>query len=408
MAREMLASDAKPSQKAVLHLDRCLSCLSCQTTCGANVQYRNVIDAAREHIERSGVRPWRQRIFRSALATVLTRPVLLKPLMRVGRSVSGLTKRMPGPLGALGALCHAPALDALRKREDAGPDIQVGDGAKRVLLVTGCVQSVSGEEINAAAARLMRRSGLEVIMAPASSCCGALDLHMGRRTQARSHAGKRIEEWFELLDSGQIDCIVSTTSGCGSVMRHYDEVVSDSPELKDKATRVMAAVIDISQLPELLELHPTGCANGLRVAYHDACSMKHGMKLTGAPRKVLRKLGVDVIDIAESHVCCGSAGTYNILQPSIANRLGARKANHANAAKPDAIAAANLGCLVQISRFSGTPVVHTVQLLDWATGGPPPRGLEAFSPPPEREPETEGAAPVSGPGATESTEISLW
>ncbi|MPT39696.1 MAG: glycolate oxidase iron-sulfur subunit, partial [Achromobacter sp.] len=272
---------------------------------------------------------------------------------------------------------------ALARRGEPDPE-PPADATRRVALLDGCAQSVLGAEINASALRLLARGGVAVVPVPGVQCCGALELHMGRREAAVKHMAQAVRSWSAALEAGHIDAIVSTTSGCGSVIKRYEELLSDRPDLSAHVKRVVDAVTDITQIAAGLPLSASGAAQGLAVSYHDACSLKHGLKLERPPRRALGKLGLDVRDIAESHLCCGSAGTYNILEPAIANRLGQRKAAHASAGHPDVIAAGNMGCLVQMSRFTPVPVAHTVQLLDWATGGPPPRGLEHFRPAPPR------------------------
>ena len=383
LAREVLSGTAAPSPAAVRHLDRCLSCLSCETTCAAGVSYRDVIDGAREAIEQSGVRPLPQRLLRSALARVLTTPALLRPALAAGRLLRGAAGRLGGPLGALASLSAAPGLVALARRDEPDPE-PPANATRRVALLDGCAQSVLGAEINASARRLLARGGVAVVPVPGVQCCGALELHMGRREAAVKHMEQAVRSWSAALEAGRIDAIVSTTSGCGSVIKRYEELLSDRPELSARVKRVVDAVTDVTQIAAGLPLAASGAAQGLAVSYHDACSLKHGLKLERPPRRALGKLGLDVRDIAESHLCCGSAGTYNILEPAIANRLGQRKAAHASAGQPDVIAAGNMGCLVQMSRFTSVPVAHTVQLLDWATGGPPPHGLEHFRPAPPR------------------------
>jgi glycolate oxidase iron-sulfur subunit len=399
LAKKLFDSGAAASAETILHLDRCLSCLSCQTTCGANVNYRDIIDAAREHIEVSGARPWRQRLFRGFLAQVLTNPRLLAPMLSVGRVLAPMGHRFPGSLGALAQLSIAPAARALSRSgvSDAhrnsgrtngssrGAGIDTGmetSGGRCVILLSGCVQDVVGAEINAAAERILKRARLKVIATSGGTCCGALDLHLGRRQQAVQHAARLVNEWAEQLAANEVIAIVTTASGCASVLQHCDEVLSELPQMAAAIAAVKSSLKDITELVPSLDLPTADSVTGLRVAYHDACSMKHGLKLTSTPRNAMRKLGIEVIDIAESHLCCGSAGTYNILQPEIAERLGLRKASHAGASHPDVIAAGNLGCLVQISRFTDIPIVHTVQLLDWATGGPAPVGLQGFLPQP--------------------------
>ena len=404
IAKDMLESGAPPSAAAVKHLDRCLSCLSCETTCAAGVKYRDIIDTAKEYIENSGVRPVQERLFRALLSRLLTTPSYLSFMMRAGRPLSRLGRRLPGSLGALASISNAPALRAFEPRTGLSAATHVVP-TRRMALLSGCVQSVTGSEINASAQRVLERAGITVIPTQGSTCCGALDLHMGRRQRAIEHAAKTVKTWATQLECGEIEAIVVTTSGCASVIKHYDELLDLQPDLAPLVKRVMDATRDITEVLQELPMVGGDAVRGAVVSYHDACSMKHGLKLTRTPRNVLERLAFDVRDIAESHICCGSAGTYNILQPAIAERLGKRKAGHAESCRPDVIVAGNLGCLVQMSRFTNVPVAHTVQLVDWATGGPAPRGLENFIP---KAPEESIAVAESLQPATISTEDSLW
>jgi len=404
LAKEMLAG-GKPKSKAIEHLDRCLSCLSCETTCAANVPYREIIDGAREYIELSGVRPWRDRVFRAFLAKTLTTPRLLRVASQLGKLMPRSLAMKSGPLGALASLSHAPAVSALRARheEPAMPPTRLS--GRRVALLNGCVQSVIGMEINAAARRLLERSGVAVVDIDESLCCGALELHMGKRKTGAERSARFVQTLARMLETKDVEAFVTTTSGCNSVVQQFDEVLSDRLDLAEQVTTVTSATHDITQYVLELDLECSGAAEGVCVSYHDACSMTHGLKLTSPPRQLFKRLNVDQRNIAEAHMCCGSAGVYNILQPEISERLGKRKAEHASAGNPDVIAAANLGCLVQISRFTSIPVAHTVQILDWVTGGPAPRGLENFEPRPM-------AAPVSNAQHVEAeattTEDAFW
>ncbi|MGE4339346.1 MAG: heterodisulfide reductase-related iron-sulfur binding cluster [Pigmentiphaga sp.] len=481
LIRTMLEQGGPPTPETVIHLDRCLSCLSCTTTCAAGVNYRELIDTARDYIEASGVRPWHERAWRAALARLLTSPRTLSLGMRMGRPWLSLLASRPGRLGAMARLGRAPALRALARRENL-TDLQSGivqaDDAEslaiesgtvpsgagtgrpapapasapaatqgraglgsastppapyapsalstppaayapattfqptqadaatlhRVALLDGCAQSALGPEINDATRRLLTRLGVAIVAPPAAradACCGALPLHMGRRDQARDMAAYWVDAWGDLLDRQAIDAIVITTSGCGSVIRHYAELFDAGDPRHARAQRVADNTLDISECIAKLAPRPGDAHRGARVAYHDACSLKHGQKLTQPPRQVLRQLGFEVLEPGESHLCCGSAGTYNLLQPAIADRLGERKAANLDATRPDVIVAGNLGCLVQISRFTPVPIAHWVQLVEWATGGPAPVGLETFQP---RAVEPEAA---SGFAATPAGEPAL-
>jgi glycolate oxidase iron-sulfur subunit len=399
LVRDMLDDPHSAGRKALVHLDRCLSCLACETNCAARVKYRPLIDAARETIEAYGVRSFGERLFRRAIAATLTSPVLLRSALALGRPFAGFVSVLPGRVGALGRLLRAPALGAFAPRDeesDAWPAIAstAPTGFRSVALLTGCVQSVLGREINAAARRLLERAGVRVL--ETGGCCGAMKLHLGYRLAALRQAKARVAEWHERLACGDVDAIVITASGCGAMVQQYEELFADDPEMAARASKVSRASLDITGAVERLTLTAGERTSGAVVAYHDACSMKHGLKIAREPRRLLRRLGFTLTEVPESHLCCGSAGSYNILQPAIAERLGVRKAAQAEALRPDVIAAGNLGCLVQVSRFTSIPVAHTVQLADWASGGPAPRGLEQFEPRPAQVAATESVEAPQG------------
>lgn len=416
LIKEMLDAGGQPSPATVKHLDRCLSCLSCVTTCAVSVDYRTLIDTARDYIESSGVRSRPERALRKALAYVLTSPRLLRWSMRLARPLHGLAGGLPGPAGALARLSGARGLNALAPRAkgktSSFPETAASASApvKKVALLDGCAQSVLGEEINDATRRLLARLGVQVVDSGlGSACCGALSLHLGDTAKATSQAEILVEQWDALLSSNQIDAIVVTTSGCGSVISHYRDLFANDPLRLERAARVERACMDITQLLAKMPLPLSSGHLGARVAYHDSCSLKHGQKITAQPRAILKKADFVVMDIAEAHLCCGSAGTYNILQPEIAQRLGKRKTDNIRATNPDVIAAGNMGCLIQISLYAETPIAHVVQLIDWATGGPAPRGLESFQPVEKPAPALSEETPSTAEPVSESaTTDLLW
>jgi glycolate oxidase iron-sulfur subunit len=388
LIKAMLKGDGKPDRATITHVDRCLSCLSCATTCAAGVDYRTLVDTAREYIEASGARSLSERISRQTLAYVMTSPRILSILLKAGKPLLGVTSRLPGIVGTLARLSEAPGAHALVRRRGM-PVPSLADNAKpirRVALLDGCAQSVMGKEINDAARRLFARLNVQVVESDApNQCCGALHLHLGYEKKAAQCASHLVDEWYGKLLRQEIDAIVVTTSGCGSVIRHYRELFADDPVRLEQASWVEKACLDITQFLMELRLPDTDALRsgphwGARVAYHDSCSLKHGQKVTTEPRSLLARVGFTVKDIAESHLCCGSAGTYNILQPAIAERLGQRKADNIAATQPDVVAAGNMGCLMQVSLYSATPIAHVVQLVDWALGGPAPQRLESFTP----------------------------
>jgi glycolate oxidase iron-sulfur subunit len=371
LIKGMLESDAAPDATAATHVDRCLSCLSCMTTCPSGVDYVRLVDLARDRIESRPPRPWGDRLTRWLVGTVLPRPALLRPLLAAAALARPFAAILPRRLAAMVRLSPAGVKGPL-------PEIRRVQGSpaagKRVALLAGCVQSVVGAHVTAAAERLLVRSGCEVASVPDVGCCGALDHHLGRRPQAVAHARRAVAAWSRVIDDGGLDAIVVTTSGCGAVIKDYVHLLRDDPAWTERAHAVASRTVDVSEFLERRGLPPSA-PRGVSVAYHDACSLRHGQKVAAAPRRLLSDAGFEVREPAEPHLCCGSAGTYNMLQPVIAGRLGARKAANLAATGADVVAAGNLGCMVQIAAHGDVPVVHTVELLDWATGGPPPEPL---------------------------------
>lgn len=246
----------------------------------------------------------------------------------------------------------------------------VGERRGRVALVQGCAQQVLAPRINQAAIGFLTRLGIEVVMIKGERCCGALSHHLGHEEDALAHARANVDVWSKEAASGGLDAILTTTSGCGTVIKDYGYLLRTDPKFADKAARISALTKDISEYAsELLAPTVEKQKNGLVVAYHSACSLQHGQKVKGLPEILLSKVGFSVRDIPEGHLCCGSAGTYNILQPEIATRLRDRKVMNLASVEPDLIAAGNIGCMMQIASGTSLPILHTIELLDWATGG---------------------------------------
>ena len=370
LMKEMLDGGAPPVPDTVKHIDRCLSCLSCMSTCPAGVDYMRLVDQTRIHIEQSYRRPLVDRWLRRVLGWLLVRPRALRIAMSAGSLAKCIAGILPSRLAALVRL--SPGIVS-------GPSPSTSEGCYpargekrlRVALLTGCVQSVTGTEINDATIRLLRRHGCEVVIAAGAGCCGALNHHLGNVGDALRSARNTVLAWWREIQDAGLDAIVINTSGCGTVIKDYPHLFQDEPELHDAALAVAERAVDVTELLARLELRP-GHAQSLSVAYHDACSLRHGQNIIDLPRQLLASVGFDVNSPAEGHLCCGSAGTYNILQPAIATKLGQRKSANLEVLDPDVIAAGNLGCIVQIGQYTSRPVVHTVELLDWATGGPVP------------------------------------
>ncbi|HET9161486.1 MAG TPA: glycolate oxidase subunit GlcF [Caulobacteraceae bacterium] len=367
--QHMLETEATPSPETVKHVDRCLSCLACETACPSGVSYRRLVDQARDYIEQRHGRPLSDRWLRSLLARVLTHPGLFRTAARLAGLFRWAEPYAPGRLKGLIAM--APR--SLPAMAGGGVHPPPGERKFRVALLGGCVQAVLDPEINAAAVRLLNRLGATVTVSE-PACCGGLPHHLGKMDQARALAAGRIEAWNREIEAHGLDAIVVTTSGCGTEIKDYGHMFRDHPALAKPAARVSALALDITELLERTGLPPVQ-PKRLRVAYHAACSLQHGQQVKDTPRRLLAAAGFEVLEPRESHLCCGSAGTYNMLQPSIATQLRERKAEHLAALDADVIAAGNLGCMMHLAPALIAPIVHTVQLLDWATGGPRPQSV---------------------------------
>jgi len=382
LIKEMLEKDRPPTQEVVKHIDRCLSCLSCMTTCPSGVNYMHLVDQARARIERDYKRPLGERAFRAALAWVLPRPGLLRAGMILGRFGRPLAALLPTPKSASGTptlLRRIKALLALSPGRLPKPGASggsvfpaIGEKRGRVALLQGCAQQVLAPRINQAAINLLTRHGVEVVLVKDEQCCGALNHHLGRDDDALMRARANIAVWLAEAGRGGLDAILVTTSGCGTVIKDYGYMLREDRDFAGPAARISALAKDITEYVGSIELQPPQPHGDIVVAYHSACSLQHGQKITQLPKELLSKNGFVVKDVPESHLCCGSAGTYNILQPDIADSLRDRKVANIAMVKPDMIAAGNIGCMVQIAGGTSVPVVHTIELLDWATGGPRP------------------------------------
>lgn len=379
MIKDMLEHERAPSAEVVKHVDRCLSCLSCMTTCPSGVNYMHLVDHARAYIHDHYQRPWHERMLRSILAWVLPYPGRFRLALtaaKLGRPFAPLFAKV-APLKPLAAML-ALAPRALPAPAPAGNSLV--PGAKgRIALLQGCAEPVLRPEFRAATIRLLNRVGYDVIFAAGEGCCGALVHHMGREHDGLAAARRNVDAWTREIEAGGLAAILVTASGCGTTIKDYGFMLRNDPAYAEKAARVSALAKDVSELLAEIEL-PAGNGHGLTVAYHAACSLQHGQKVTDAPKKLLARAGFTVRTPAEAHLCCGSAGTYNILQPEIAGQLGDRKAANLARLDADVIATGNIGCAMQIAARAGIPVVHTVELLDWATGGPIPQQLSAQRP----------------------------
>ena len=381
LIKDLLESDRAMTTEDVAPIDHCLSCLSCMTTCPSGVDYRRLVDATRTRIEKTYRRPVADVVLRAVLVRLLPSPRAFGAALRLaalGRMFRPVIRVLPGigpRLEAMLALAPKRPPDAAVMTTPAvfAPDKRVG-ARRRMALLTGCAQSVLAPEINAATVRLLNRAGIEVVVPKGEGCCGSLAHHMGAEKRALDQARANIDAWLREMQGEGLEAIVVTASGCGATIKDYAHMFRQDPAYAAKAKAVAALARDVSEVAADLALE-FAAPRRLAVAYHAACSLQHGQKIVDAPKALLRRAGFDVRSIPEAHLCCGSAGTYNILQPAIANALRDRKVANIARVKPDAIAAGNIGCIAQIASASPVPVVHTVELLDWASGGPAPASL---------------------------------
>ncbi|WP_299673367.1 glycolate oxidase subunit GlcF [uncultured Roseobacter sp.] len=375
LIKDMLENDRDPDAKTVKHIDRCLSCLACMTTCPSGVHYMHLVDHAREYIEQRYKRPFSDRALRWILARILPYPMRFRVALlgaKLGRPFAGWM-----PDARLRAMLEmAPQqIPPVSRNDDPQSFAPQGTAVKRVALMTGCAQRALNTDINDATIRLLTRLGCEVVVAEGAGCCGALTHHMGKTQESHATAAKNIRAWATEMDGAGLDAIVINTSGCGTTVKDYGHMFRNEP-LAEDAARVSEIAMDVSELLMQLDL-PEGADKDMLVAYHAACSLQHGQQIKTYPKELLKRAGFTIVEPSDPHLCCGSAGTYNLMQPEISKKLKDRKVRTLEAKNPDVIAAGNIGCMMQIGSGTAVPIVHTVELLDWATGGPQPPALGA-------------------------------
>ncbi|MBD3805293.1 MAG: glycolate oxidase subunit GlcF [Thioclava sp.] len=369
LIKDMLESGRPADEKTVKHIDRCLSCLACMTTCPSGVHYMHLIDHARAHVEKTYKRPMMDRLLRWTLAKIVPYPGRFRLAMGGAKLAKPFAGLLPDKRLRAMVSMAPKTIPPVSRNDDPQVFAPIGEKKYRVALQIGCAQRALNTDINDATIRLLRRLGCEVVIPKNLGCCGALSHHMGREDESHSQAARNIRAY---LGEGDLDAVIINTSGCGTTVKDYGHMFRNDP-LAEEAAKVAGLACDISEFLVKIGL-PEG-KGGMRVAYHAACSLQHGQQVKSAPKDLLKRAGFEVVEPADSHLCCGSAGTYNLLQPEISEELKRRKVATLEAKQPEVIAAGNIGCMVQIGGGTDVPVVHTVELLDWATGGPKPPAL---------------------------------
>jgi glycolate oxidase iron-sulfur subunit len=376
LIKDMIENNKAPTEKVVKHIDRCLSCYACMTTCPSGVNYMHIIDHGRNHIERHYKRPWFDRNLRNILSYILPRANVFLTMGLLVKLIKPLAFLLPAKLKDMVSLMPT----AFPKPQHKVKKVYSPEGKvyARVILLTGCVQKVISPQINDSTINILNRHGVEVHVAQELSCCGSLNHHLGKEKLAHKSFVQNINAWSEICSKQPIDAILVNTSGCGTTLKDYGFIFKDhsDKELRRKAKQISELAKDITEyLGKNIKLNFVPQEKKYKIAYHSACSMQHGQKVHAQPINLLKQSGNDILEVPDGHLCCGSAGTYNLLQGTMAKELLKRKVENINKIEPDFISAGNIGCITQIATGTQTPIVHTVELLDWFTGGNKPTSI---------------------------------
>ena len=375
LIKDMLENNKPANEKVVKHIDRCLSCYGCMTTCPAEVNYMHLIDHGRKYIEQNFQRPFFDRLLRNFLSLVLPNTKyfrLASIFVKIGKPFSFL---FPSKVKDMMNLMPTSFPKKTLKSKEVYK-VKTKKKVARIALLTGCVQKEISPQINEATIRILNRHGVEVVTPKKIRCCGSLSHHLGKNEDANKYFINNINIWYDEYLKGNLDAILSNTSGCGTTLKDYGFIFRNDKELKKKAKKISELTKDVSEyLLENLNLKIKSKEKKYRIAYHSACSMQHGQKVHAQPIELLFKTKNEILEIPEGHLCCGSAGTYNILQSEIAKQLLKDKVKNIESLNPQIISTGNIGCITQISSGTNIPILHTVELLDWYTGGPKPKVL---------------------------------
>ena len=380
LIKEMIEKKKTPTKKVVSHIDKCLSCYACMTTCPSGVNYMHLIDHGRNYVEKKYKRPFFEKLFRDFLSKTLPKPKIFKFLIllaKIGQPFKFLLpKKLKSMLDVAPKKIYGKTLkfQKVYKAERKKP-------TARVALLIGCVQRVVSPQINESTIRVLTRHGVEVITMPEVECCGSLNHHLGKEDLAKDTFKKNINLWYDEYLKNGLDAIISNTSGCGTTLKDYGFVFREDKELKKKAKKISELTKDVTEFLDQnlkLSFKKEKGVKKYNIAYHSACSMQHGQKVHKQPIDLLERTGNKILSIPDGHICCGSAGTYNILQSDIAEKLLKQKVENINKVKPDFISTGNIGCIMQITNGTNIPILHTVEVIDWCTGGPKPQSIKSI------------------------------
>ena len=380
LIKDMLENNKPANEKIVKHIDRCLSCYGCMTTCPSGVNYMHLIDHGRSHIEKTYKRPFKDRLIRGFLSKVLSKSINFKIIAILTQFAKPFFFLFPKNLREMINFMPTRFTKTKLGKMEVYPAINRKKPVARVALLTGCVQKIISPQINDATIRLLNRHSIEVVVPKNIDCCGSLNHHLGKKDIADETFKNNISIWYDEYLKKGLDAIISNTSGCGTTLKDYGFIFRSDNNFKKKARKISELTKDIAEyLDENVKLNfiaKTKKTKTYRIAYHSACSMQHGQQIHKEPINLIKKTGNEVIDIPDGHICCGSAGTYNLLQSDIAKKLLKNKISNIKKIKPQIISTGNIGCITQIARGTKIPILHTVEIVDWYTGGPKPKVLE--------------------------------
>ncbi len=377
LINHMMKTGEKPSRETAAFLDNCLNCLSCMTTCPSGVDYGHLMDMTRTRLGKRVKRPLSAKLTRTLLTRLLPHPGRMKTAVMLGRLARPLSPvfRKFGLTSVSGLLEGLPARSARAPRYDRRTPAR-GKPVRRIALLPGCSNDLLRPAINEAAIALLSRMGVEVIVPSGLGCCGAFEQNLGEREKAVRSARRNIDVLSRLHDETPLDAILTTASGCGTMLKDYARLLHNDEGYARRAQDIAGLARDVTQVLAAITLTAPRQWSDIKVAYHADCALEHGQKVTREPRSLLTKAGYTVLEVPEGHLCCGASGTTALLQPVMAEALRIRKLNNISKTEPDIIATGNIGCITHMAAHSPTPIIHVIELLNWAYGGDCPREIK--------------------------------